>query len=605
MTKRKSRSRRAGKHAEPVATGRPPARSGDQTGPSEFRKRPSFLLLLSIIGSVAFLLRLINVLQTIETPTVVQLLGDAKGYYDWALRIAGGQWYGQETFYQAPLYPYTLAVLIKVFGSGVFGIRLFQTLLGTLSVVFLGVAAKRVFNPVTGLVAAAMYAVYPPAIYYDGIIQKTALASFLLCALLAVCALYQKPRGDRRPAWVTIAMGVVLGLLVLTRENALLWVPIIPLWIWFGFSIPRKARMIGIGWYLTGLALVLAPVAARNASLGGEWSPTTFQAGPNFYIGNNLESNGLYRPLVAGHETPMYERADAQRLAERAEGRELSSREVSSFWGRQALREIGQDPARWIQLMLLKSLMVVNRYEVPDVESMYVYRDYSWPLRLIGPWWHFGILCPLAVWGIVTTRDRWQNLWLLYLLILVMIAAVVLFFILGRYRQPLVALLALFAATALVDLVQRIRTKNWIAVRTPLIAATIALVACNIPVHDESMLNASSYMNLGIAAGKSGNMAVSLKSLAHAVQTHPEMPEAHVNLGRALELTNRPGAAIECYQNALMLDPNLSMVDTFLARNYEKIGDLESAIAHYRRAIQIDPDDLESRKSLDRLMNSR
>ena len=66
-----------------------------------------------------------------------------------------------------------------------------------------------------------------------------------------------------------------------------------------------------------GSRVVLFPVAARNASLGGEWSPTTFQAGPNFYIGNNLQSNGLYKPLVPGHETPKYERADAQRLAER------------------------------------------------------------------------------------------------------------------------------------------------------------------------------------------------------------------------------------------------------------------------------------------------
>ncbi len=47
---------------------------------------------------------------------MVRLLGDAKGYFDWGLRISEGNWYGSETFYQAPLYPYFLGVLFSVFG---------------------------------------------------------------------------------------------------------------------------------------------------------------------------------------------------------------------------------------------------------------------------------------------------------------------------------------------------------------------------------------------------------------------------------------------------------------------------------------------------------
>ena len=348
---------------------------------------------------------------------------------------------------------------------------------------------------------------------------------------------------------------------------------------------------------------MLLPVAARNASLGGEWSPTTFQAGPNFYIGNNLNSNGLYRPLVAGHETPMYERADAERLAEQAVGRELSSREVSKFWANRSFKEIGQDPARWAQLMIVKCFMLINRYEVPDIESMYLYRDYSWPLRLLGPVWHFGLLCPLAVWGIVYTRHKWRQVWLYYLLILVMAAAVVMFFILGRYREPLVPLLMPFAATGLIDIVRRAGARDWTGVRGSLVATVIALVGCNIKVHDESMLNASSYMNLGIAAGQAGDMAVSIQALAYAVQAHPEMAEAHVNLGHALDLSNRTDQAITCYQNALRLDPTLVVVDSRLASCFERIGDPERALFHYQRAVQIDPTDASSRQAVERLVD--
>ena len=48
----------------------------------------------------------------------------------------------------------------------------------------------------------------------------------------------------------------------------------------------------------------------------GEFSPTTFQAGPNFYIGNHRNADGRYQPLIRGHETPEFEQKDATQLAE-------------------------------------------------------------------------------------------------------------------------------------------------------------------------------------------------------------------------------------------------------------------------------------------------
>ena len=109
-------------------------------------RKKSFKMLLGCICLVAFFLRLLNLLQTFELPTVVQLMGDARGYVDWAQQIASGEWYGTQTFYQAPLYPYMLAVLIKVFSADTFGLRFFQIILGTLSVGLLGLAGRHAFN---------------------------------------------------------------------------------------------------------------------------------------------------------------------------------------------------------------------------------------------------------------------------------------------------------------------------------------------------------------------------------------------------------------------------------------------------------------------------
>ncbi|WP_145391522.1 ArnT family glycosyltransferase [Stieleria neptunia] len=534
-------------------------------------------------------------LQTFEVPTLVQLLGDAKGYVDWAVKISDGDWYGTETFYQAPLYPYFLAVLISIFGPSITLVRLVQMMLGVAGVALIGLAGRKLFSERVGLVSALMLAAYPPAIYYDGIIQKAALATFLLCALIAACVYLQ----SEQRWWYAVLAGISLGLLVLARENALLWTPLIPAWIVLGRRETHRHRWKLVGCYAGGLALILLPVAARNASLGGEWSPTTFQAGPNFYIGNNIEANGIYVPLVPGRGTPMYERADAERLAEQAVGHELSAREVSQFWMSRAWEDIRQAPGRWLQLMVAKTFMVFNRYEVPDVESMYIFREYSAPLKL-SRIWHFGTLCPLGIWGLVATRREWRKLWLYYLLLLTMIAAVVGFFILGRYRNPVAILFIPFAAAGAVDLFVRVRERRWRSI--PVVAVLLVSgVFCNIRVHEERSLHASCYMNMGISACKAGNLPAGIQLLQKAIDGFPEMAEGYVNLGRAYMLNRQPDLAAQCFQTALALDPRLLGVHFQLGEALEYSGQRQRAIEQYQRALAETPPDARAAEALSRI----
>ncbi|MGV3483374.1 MAG: tetratricopeptide repeat protein [Planctomycetaceae bacterium] len=545
---------------------------------------------------LAFFLRCLHVLQTFEVPTLVRLLGDAQGYFAWAVRISEGDWYGTETFYQAPLYPYFLAVLITAFGPSVTMIRMVQVLLGVGGVVLIGVAGRKLFSERVGLVSALMLAAYPPAIYYDGIIQKAALTTFLVCAVITVCAFLQ----SEQRWWHAALAGASLGLLTLTRENALLWTPLIPLWIVLGMQGTNWQRWTLVGCYTCGLVLILLPVAARNASLGGEWSPTTFQAGPNFYIGNSLQANGIYVPLVPGHETPMYERADAQRLAEQATGHELSAREVSKFWMSRAWEEIRQAPVRWFQLMLAKTFMAFNRYEVPDVESMYIFREYSAPLQLSRVW-HFGVLCPLGIWGLIATWKNWRTLWLYHLLLLTMIAAIVLFFVLGRYRNPIAILLIPFAAAGLVDLSVRMRERRWRPIGAAAAVLLLSAVICNIPVHEERSLEASCYMNMGISASQAGDLPSGIQLLQRAILEFPEMAEGYVNLGRAYMLNRQPDQAVQCFQTALSLDPRLVGVHFQLGEAFEYSGERQLAIDQYQRALSIYPSDARAADALRRL----
>ena len=47
------------------------------------------------------------------------LVVDSQAYHNWAGQIAAGDWVGHGVFYQAPLYPYFLAVIYKIAGPSV------------------------------------------------------------------------------------------------------------------------------------------------------------------------------------------------------------------------------------------------------------------------------------------------------------------------------------------------------------------------------------------------------------------------------------------------------------------------------------------------------
>ena len=59
-------------------------------------------------------------------------------------------------------------------------------MLGAVSSVALGYAGWRLVSPAAGLVAGLMLALYPPAIFFDGLLQKSVLDVLFVCLSLAL-----------------------------------------------------------------------------------------------------------------------------------------------------------------------------------------------------------------------------------------------------------------------------------------------------------------------------------------------------------------------------------------------------------------------------------
>jgi Flp pilus assembly protein TadD len=572
----------------------------------------------------AFTLRCLYLWQISDTPFFDLRLGDADAYHEWARRIAAGDWLGDGVFYQAPLYPYFLAVLYRTIGDGVLAVRLVQALLGATSCALLAAAGVSLFGR-TGAIAGLLLAIYPPAIYFDAMLDKASLMTSLTTALLAL--LVTRDPSTRRPALRSFAAGVVLGLLTLTRENALLLA--IPAVVWFargsfksarsearvlqdGNAVRTRGLTVGRGLrtppvlVIAGTLIILLPVGVRNLIRGGEFQLTTAQLGPNLYIGNHRGASGTYEPLVVGHGSAADERDDATRLAEEASGRQLTAREVSHFWTTRALTEIRAEPWAAIALFARKLAMTFNAAEISDTETQEVYAESSGLLRALRLF-DFGVLLGLATFGAVVTRHDWRRLSILYALAATYALTVATFYVLARYRFPLVPILMLCAAggpSAFVASSIRLRAKRAGGLAVVGIAAgVLAIAAARTTIADERGARAAHYAGIATALAKDPSRVDEARRFyERALAEAPGHPATAFAYATLLTRTGRGREAIPYYRTTLASWPGHAETHFNLGVALKAGGQSQEAADHFSEAVRLRPDDADAHLALARTL---
>jgi tetratricopeptide (TPR) repeat protein len=589
-----------------------------------FSERPKWLAPAAIFF-LALVLRVIHVWQLRPSPFFEVLLGDAHGYDEWARRIAAGEWIGRDVFYQAPLYPYFLGVIYAVVGHHLLAVRLIQAAIGAGSCALLCLAGRRLFSPAVGLAAGIGVAIYAPAIFFDGLLQKSVLDLFFLSLSLWLISLLLERR-DERGIW--LSLGVAMGALSLTRENALVFIVVILGWCLLGGKVRLKAdittakqqkrkkqsdvvsgfsRTSGqAATFILGLAIVLLPVAVRNYAVGGGFYLTTSQFGPNFFIGNNANADGTYMSLRFGRGAPEYERQDATELAQHATGQTLTPSEVSSYWTDRALDFITAHPAQWVSLVGRKFLLLVNATEMLDTESQESYAEWSWPLRLGGRFGHFGVLVPLAVLGMFLAWPERRRVAILYVMTGTYMASVLMFYVFARYRLPLVPFFMLFAGVALSRLpafVVRARERLVVprqpatklhgsavsAVSASIVVIVVSVVA-NWPILSKSLMMAITETNLASALQAEGRANEAIEHYQRAIAIQPDYAPAYNNLGVAEHSAGQLDKAFTAFQRAVDMKPEYPDAHYNLANVLLEKNQPQEAAEHFRIALQTIPD---------------
>ena len=236
---------------------------------------------LAVIGAGALAVRVAAAFATRDH--LVQ--GDAMVFHQVAQHLADGEGYRQAfragpTAEHPPAWETLLAAVDLVGATGYLSHRLVGALIGTVTVLLIGLLARAVATPGTGLVAAGLAAVYPLLWTADvSLMSETLYGAFLVGALLAA--------HHRRP----VALGALLALAALTRGEALalLVLLVVPL---FWREWRRMALAFGV------FAVVLAPWTIRNLATFEE--PVLISSNANgIWVGANCPET--YRGDLIGY----------------------------------------------------------------------------------------------------------------------------------------------------------------------------------------------------------------------------------------------------------------------------------------------------------------
>lgn len=563
----------------------------------------------AVIFGLALALRIVYVLQARQSPFFETLGLDAKYYDRWARQLAAGE-AKPEAFFMSPLYPYFLAGLYRLFGRDLLIVRVAQAVIGSLSAVLayrIGVCA---FDRRIGAVAGLATAGYGALIFYDGSILITPLLVFL-----GLLSLYLLLRADaERVPWLYAASGAAIGLAAVGKATALAFAPVALVWIVFdrgrtGGAGPDPASgskrkperrgasaeriRTGRGWlrpaalFVLGTALVVAPVTLRNYVVSRDLVFITSNGGLNFYIGNSEISTGGY---VKPEGLDIIADPDGEAIAEAAEQRDLKPSEVSAYWYARAREYIADHPGQWLGLMARKLSFAVSAYELPQLENYYFQRRYSALLSM--PLIGFAVVGPLGIVGLALACRR-RRARLLALFTGSYLAAIAVFFVVARYRLPVVPVLVIGACYALAELWRFLSARRWLALFLALIAVAGlgVLVNANLYRVDRSKGFAQPHYRLGIIFGERGQTDRAIAEYRKAIEIDPDYVKSYANLGALLAMRGDHERAASVLNEAVRRDPTYSTARLNLALVHERAGDYATALSHIDTLLAVAPGD--------------
>ncbi len=410
--------------------------------------RPNRRELMWIVGAIllALTIRIVYIIATKDHG----LAGD-EFEYDLEAKLAAddGKWLHSTTPYnevhasvwKAPGYPVFLSVLYTILGSDATRAIVAQVLIFTpITIGVTWLLGRHLFGVTAGVLAALVAAVYPNVWQYDVGLYSEVIATPLGIAMLLVVF------STKKLTWPRVAtVGVMLGVLLLIKPAAILWITGIAI-VWWSL----RGLRVGTAWIAATLAialLVVAPYSIRNATLDGPWVPLSLQTAAGYGTFNDDAHFDGTHPWAWRPETKRDRDLFAQKRTDGELYNELNKRTRAYIekYPESLVKAFARNGVQ--RTWDLRPLAQVN-YELAFEGRTVAVADIGWLMYIV-----LGVMTLWALWRLWRAKRRT----LVLALLAVALAASAGYSTAGgtRYRQPFEPLIAVLAMSVVAPLFTR------------------------------------------------------------------------------------------------------------------------------------------------------
>ena len=395
-----------------------------------------YLIVIGIIAFMALTLRLIAGWQMYNSVPAVQNPSDQTDmhtYMEYAQQLTEGKYTAHDGayYYQPFYYAVFLRLIFTLFGSDPLSIVIVQAFLGAATVFLTGVIGARLGGKKAGIIAALILTLFRNHILYTPFALIAILQTFLITlSIYLVLRAFDKKKWQN---WVYV--GLVMSCSILSRGNLLLLVPFVMFFIWRVHRPGWKSILVPTAAFLLAVYLPQMPFSVKNYKVTGEWTGPSTAGDIVLGIGNNPDSPPGTENLAGPHYIT-YDEYDEFVHWQRDESRDL--KDSITNW-------VSSHPLEWMEKKFETLSLYSSNHEcynnitlaqcvkgVPWINS-YILLDY----------WLVAIPFFVLLFRIILTRDfskRRINFFLIFSI--VYSASIVLFYVLSRYKLPLVPILS-------------------------------------------------------------------------------------------------------------------------------------------------------------------
>ncbi|MBN1299774.1 MAG: glycosyltransferase family 39 protein [Melioribacteraceae bacterium] len=547
-------------------------------------KEAKFVLAIIVLG---FIIRLGFVIETSESPFVEHLFSDSKIYIDYADKmVKSGDWLGSEPYFMAPAYPYFLALFRLISSDSTLLIRITQAVISSLTLLFIFLAARNIFNKHISIIALLIGAVFGSYVLYSGLIFSETLQIFFIS--IFIYYLTNRNNSDNSGHWVL--SGAFLGAAGILRANILLFLPVFVIYMLFSKNYFRNIRIgkyKAVSAFIFGAVLIISPVTIRNYIVSGELVPITSNGGINFYIANNNNAQGVF---VTPRQFDYAHDMSGRKYASKITGANLNNSEASDYWLNKTLDEIAEAPGRFALLYVKKILMFFNNNEFPQssiINYEFYQSEYSDVLKL--PLIRYSLLSLLFLIGFMLYLKYPKKESGLIIFIVVYILATALFFVNGRFRLGITPAIIIISSFGIYNIYEHIKQSRFRELKVPAFILSAFIIFSYFFFEVPKFTNYDAYLQLGNIAQFEGRYTDAIYNYNKSLLIEDKV-ETYLNIGNTFSMMNDGNNALAAYREAEKLDSTNYLVhfNKGLLLNLQNRS--EEALQSYFKAYRLNPD---------------